>query len=134
MVLSAKADYKFEFQLLTYTNPRGLDNDLMCCEPEATSMGNCLPQETCDTQFNIYLQNFHQLTQLGSNIVLGTYNNMDTITFPSCGPIQDLQNPLVVTFPRSAFTVGVSETLGCLTHMKLLFFPYRSRSACFLTL
>lgn len=108
MVLSIKADYQFEIRLLSYVNLRGLDAEQMCCEPEAMINGNCIPQATCDTQFNIRLQNFHQLIQLGSNIVLGTFDNMNSITFPSCGPIKNMQNPLVVTFPRNEFNIGVS--------------------------
>jgi hypothetical protein len=110
-VLSVEADYKFEFRLLNYTNPRGLDSQQMCCEPEAIIAGNCLPQATCDTQFNIQLQNFHLLEDLGNNIVLGPYENMNSITFPSCGPIQDLRAPLSVTFPRNEFSPGVRLVL-----------------------
>lgn len=110
-VVLSEADYKFEFQLLTYTNPRGLDEDELCCEPESTVNGMCLPQATCDTQFNIYLQNFHRLERLGTNIVVGPYENTDTIMFPTCGTIDPdmrFQNPLAITFPTSEFTVRVS--------------------------
>ncbi len=109
MVL-AKADYQFEIKLLSYRNPRGLDNQQRCCEPEAMVGGNCLPQETCDTVFNIRLLNFDQLSrQLGESVGLGTFENMDTITFPECGPMLGGM-PLTVMFSQSEFSLGVSDS------------------------
>ena len=106
-----KADYQFELRLLSYVNPRGLTDDGQCCEPEAADRGVSLERETCDTRFTVQLRNLHQLRmELGGNVVLGTFENNNSITFPTCGPItSDIDNPLVITFPNNRLNLQVSQ-------------------------
>lgn len=117
-MLSIRADYQFEIRLLSYVNPRGLDAEMMCCEPEAMIDGNCIPQATCDTQFYIRLQNFHRVASIGNSFVLGTFDDTNSITFPNCGTIKNVQLPLVVTFPRNQFNPGVSIIIISCGHPK----------------
>ena len=104
------ADYQFELRLISYVNPRGLTADMQCCEPESVLPDDtCFFINTCDTQINARLLNFNQLNrQLGGNIVLGPYEDMNTITFPPCDMTSNMNNPLVFTFATSTFSPGVS--------------------------
>ena len=75
--------------------------------------GGCSPENACDTQFVIRVQNFDRLTQIGGNaIVLGVYQDTNTIMFPPCGALLgSIMNPLVFTFPRADFNQWVSTLL-----------------------
>ena len=103
------ADYQFELRLISYVNPRGLTDDGQCCEPEAVVQNQCLEIETCDTRFTVQLRNLHRLPmELGGNVVIGVFDNNNSITFPTCGPIIDgIENPLMITFPRSQLALQV---------------------------
>lgn len=109
VMLSVTADWQLEVRLLSYNNPRGFTENMECCDA-AISPGVCLPQETCDTEIVVRIVNFDRLLrQLGSTLLVGIYEDSDQITFPACGTLAgDQPNPLVITFPRSEFSVGVS--------------------------
>jgi len=103
------ADFQLEINLLTYQNPRRWKSSQTCCDTQGSS--NCLIQNTCDTEIAIRLQNFDQLTNIGTGLLVGPYNDRDFITFPSCDTLlNNVQNPLVFTFSTAQFSVGVSKT------------------------
>ena len=93
-----------------YTNPRGLARNQGCCEPESAFEGVCSFENTCDTEFVIRVQNFDRLTQIGGDaIVLGVYQDTNTIRFSPCGVLLgSITNPLVFIFPRADFSQWVS--------------------------
>ncbi len=110
------ADYQLEINLLNFTNPTGRVSTGECCEPMAMNpnTGLCIPEDTCDVRITIRIQNFDRDTRIGAptNYVLGTFDNVNSIVFPSCGMITSgddvALNPLTFTFPTSDFTITVS--------------------------
>ena len=110
-MLLASADYQFELRLISYNNPRGFTEDLNCCDAQFSPQ-TCVPQDQCDTEFFIRLRNFDRgSAQLGSTKLVGVYQDMNMISFPSCGALTgNFDNPLVYTFPTSQFTTGPGFT------------------------
>ncbi len=105
--MSVSADYQLEIRLLSYMNPGGRTDSGQCCEPEAEVQGVCLLQDTCDTRFSIQIENFNQGEVIGDQIVLSEFTDMNTIIFPNCGEIiGGIENPLVFTFPTSAYNAS----------------------------
>lgn len=98
------ADYQFELRLISYLNPGGYDQTgTTCCEPEAQIGSFCF--SACDTEFSIHLEN-GQLQTLHQAMVVGEFTDMDSITFPRCGPIiNEMENPVVFTFSASTFNI-----------------------------
>ena len=117
LAASVHADYQLEIRLQSYMNPGGLTDAMTCCEPEAVIRGMCIPQATCDTEFSFQIENFSRLRRIGQQIMLGVFEDMDSIEFPNCGVITgERENPLVFTFSTSDFnaTAGV-----CLQYQQL---------------
>ena len=86
---------------------------MQCCDAEI-SPGNCSLIDTCDTEIIVKVVNFDRSNApLGTNLVVGIYENSDSIIFPSCGVLEGgNNNPLVLTFSTSDFSVGVSCKIG----------------------
>ena len=90
-----KADYQFDLRLLSYVNPRGLTDDGQCCEPllEVSVWKGKLVTLVSQCSCGIYTK------ELGGNMVVGTFENNNSITFPTCGSLtSDIDNPLLITF------------------------------------
>jgi len=77
--------------------------------------GTCVSSDTCDPRFAISLINFGtgRRTLLGTNYVLGTFMDADSVRFGECSTIRSdsiragVQNPLTFVFPTTLFTPGV---------------------------
>ena len=104
--------------MLEYRNPGRKTFRDQCCEIRTldTRTGNCITDDTCDPRFAISLINFDiaAMPMLGTNYVLGTFMNADSISFDGCSTIESdrasagVQNPLKFVFPSTQFTPGVS--------------------------
>ena len=110
-------NYQLEIDLRSFANPTGrvagsaAGMQGVCCEPLAM----CIPEDTCDVQIRVMLQNFDFQRSIGTpaNYMLGTFDNVNSIMFPTCGTIMSgvdaALNPLTFTFPTAEF----SQTVSC---------------------
>lgn len=108
MVSVSGTAYQLEVVLVDYVNPRGRGSE-GCCEPEAAVNGQCLTQDTCDTQISIRAENLDRNSRLGDTYWLGPYEDTNSISFSNCsilGP--GVPNPLVFDFFPVSYSPIVS--------------------------
>lgn len=102
--VSVNGKYQLEVNLKYFRNPSGrLINGSQC--------DNTVPQDTCDTMFVIYAQNFkNDQRVIGARYVIGVYQNMNDVKFGRCLPGY-IENPLKFIFSGVEHNIQVHCTL-----------------------